>query len=128
MKEFSRFGIVAADGSPAGTADENDRNRMKARIPLRIGVDTEQIFQFDIESRLFLHLPDTRMLDTLSNLDKSTGQGEAVRTVFSFDQNNPLKIAVSVETFDNTVGGEIRSFDGQCVSLMLLWFELLILP
>ena len=61
---------------------------MAAGIPGRVGVITQQRFQLNLQAGLLLRFPHRRVLQGLTHVHETAGDGPAVGRVLAFDEHD----------------------------------------
>ena len=73
-KQLRGFSIVGSLGLALRGRDEYRRNRMMARVSMRIGVGVKLLGEIDRQRSFFRRLADSRALDALAVIDKASRQ------------------------------------------------------
>ena len=83
-----RPGVVGSPGNALGPGDEHRRDRMQARVPVRIGVGPELADQLDRKRRLLAGFPDGGRFERLAVIDETAGQRPAGGRVLPLDEDD----------------------------------------
>lgn len=95
--------IGALRGSPS-PGDEDRRNGMEARVPVRFGIDMELPEVLDVERGLFPGLPSGCRFERLAVIDEPSRQGPPGRRVPPLDENDRGVFPAAVDLDDDVDG------------------------
>jgi len=88
-------GIVPPHRGSGSPGHENRGDGVLSGIPGWIGVDAQETYQFDFQSRLFLRLPNRRVLNRLAIIHESTGQSPTLGPVLPLYEDNSAPIELN---------------------------------
>jgi len=99
-----RPGVVGAPGNALGPGDEHRRDRVLARVPVRIGVGPELADELDLKRCLLAGFPDGGRFERLAVVDETAGQGPAGGRVLPLDEDDAAPLPGAPDLDDDVDG------------------------
>jgi len=96
--------VVGAPGNALGPGDEHRRDRVLARVPVRIGVGPELADELDRKRRLLAGFPDGGRFERLAVVDETAGQRPAGGRVLPLDEDDAALLPGSPDLNDDVDG------------------------
>ena len=109
VKHFDLLGVILSNRITFRVSDKNSRDRVFARIPLRVRIGVHLTFELNIQRGFFFGLPNSRILQGFAAIDKPPGQRPSEGRIFPLDEDDSL-LTIFCFNLDDDIDGGHRVF------------------